>query len=115
MGIAPGIQAMNLSNADKKKFRSIGHSLKPVVIIAQNGLTENIQTEIERALKEHELIKVKLAVPDRDAKKALSEKICRDFNAECIQSVGHIILLYRAAKKPNPKLSNLKRSVDAKK
>ena len=63
---------MSLSNAEKKSLRAIGHSLNPIVIIAQNGLSENIRLEIERALKEHELIKVKLAIPDREAKKALT-------------------------------------------
>lgn len=79
------------------------------MIIAQNGLTENIRLEIERALKDHELIKLKLLVPDRGDKKALSEEICSDFSAECVQSIGHVILIYRAAKKPDPRLSNIKR------
>ena len=100
---------MSLSNSEKKKFRAIGHNLSPVVIIAQNGLTENIRLEIERALKDHELIKLKLQVPDRDAKKELTEEICSDFSAECVQSIGHVILIYRAAKKPDPRLSNIKR------
>ena len=46
---------MSASNNDKKKFRTIGHQLKPVVIIAQKGLTENIKEEIDRALTDHEL------------------------------------------------------------
>ncbi len=101
-------QIVSLSNSEKKNFRAIGHNLSPVVIIAQNGLTENIRLEIERALNDHELIKLKLLVPDRDAKKALTKKICTDFSAECVQSIGHVILIYRAAKKPDPRLSNIK-------
>ncbi len=101
---------MSLSNAEKKSLRAIGHTLNPIVIIAQNGLSENIRLELERALKEHELIKVKLAIPDREAKKALTDTICADFSAECVQSIGHVVLLYRAARKPDPKLSNIARS-----
>jgi RNA-binding protein len=100
---------MPLDNSDKKRFRSIGHNLNPVVIIAQKGLSENIIEEIDRALKDHELIKIKLITSTRDAKRKLTEKICADFNAQCIQSIGHVILIYRAAKKPDPKLSNLRR------
>ncbi|NKB33420.1 MAG: ribosome assembly RNA-binding protein YhbY [Pseudomonadales bacterium] len=102
---------MSISNADKKKFRTIGHQLKPVVIIAQKGLTENIKEEIDRALKDHELIKVKLVTSTRQAKQKLTEEICADYKAECIQSVGHVILIHRAAKKPDPKLSNLLRKL----
>ena len=101
---------MTLSNADRKRFRSIGHNLSPVVIIAQKGLTENIRTEIDRALNQHELIKIKLITSTREEKKALTESICDEFTAECIQSVGHMILVYRAAKRPDPKLSNVSRA-----
>ncbi|MCG8413524.1 MAG: ribosome assembly RNA-binding protein YhbY [Pseudomonadales bacterium] len=100
---------MSLSNTEKKQFRSIGHSLKPVVIIAQNGLSENVSQEIDRALKDHELIKVKIQVPDRESKQELIREVCSTLKAECVQTIGHIALLYRAAKKPDPRLSNLKR------
>ncbi len=101
---------MALSNALKKRFRAIGHNLTPVVIIAQKGITENIHDEIERALEDHELIKLKLVTASRTDKQALTESICNDFKAQCVQSIGHIILLHRAAKNPDPRLSNLLRN-----
>ncbi len=100
---------MSLSNAEKKRFRAIGHKLHPIISIAEKGLSENIQLEIERALRDHELIKIKLLAADRAEKNSLTETICTDFNAECVQSIGHVILIFRAAKKPNEKLSNIKR------
>ena len=101
---------MILSNADKKRFRSIGHKLSPVVTVAQKGVTENIKTEIERALKQHELIKIKLITSTREEKKGLTDSLCQEFSAECIQSIGHVILVYRPSKKPDPRLSNIGRS-----
>ena len=103
---------MPSSNADKKRYRQIGHGLNPVVTIAQKGLSDTIREELDRALNDHELIKVKL-VAGREEKQALTEQICADFKAECIQSIGHVILLYRAARKPDPKLSNLLRNRDS--
>ena len=100
---------MTTSSADKKYLRSLGHQLKPVVTVAGNGLTESVMAELDRALGDHELIKVKLAVGDRNAKKAAIAEICLQSKAELIQSIGHMILLYRKADKPNPKLSNLLR------
>ncbi|MDG1693923.1 MAG: ribosome assembly RNA-binding protein YhbY [Porticoccaceae bacterium] len=100
---------MTTSSADKKYLRSLGHQLKPVVTVAGNGLTETVLAELDRALGDHELIKVKLAVGDRDAKKATIDKICLESKAQLIQSIGHMILLFRKAEKPNPKLSNLLR------
>ena len=100
---------MTTSSADKKYLRSLGHQLKPVVTVAGNGLTETVLAELDRALNDHELIKVKLAVGDREAKKLAIEDICLQSNAQLIQSIGHMILLFRKADKPNPKLSNLLR------
>jgi RNA-binding protein len=100
---------MTSSNEDKKHLRRLGHNLKPVVTIAAKGLNDNVGAEVDRALSDHELIKVKLAVGDRLAKKAISDQLCQKYNAELVQSIGHILLLYRKAKSPNPKLSNLLR------
>lgn len=100
---------MALSNALKKQYRTIGHSLNPIVSIAQKGLSENIKLELERALVDHELIKIKLLAADRDAKKELLDAICQEFKAECVQSIGHTALLYRRAKKNQGRLSNIKR------
>ena len=102
--------AMPISNADKKRFRAIGHNLNPIVTIAQKGLTDAIKAEIDRALTDHELIKIKLVTASREDKAQLSASICEEFNAECIQSIGHVILLYRAAKRPDKRLSNVSRN-----
>ncbi|MFT6757106.1 MAG: RNA-binding protein, partial [Chitinophagales bacterium] len=76
---------------------------------AGKGLHENVTTEITRGLKDHELIKVSIKVGDRDARKAISTEICAQTKAQLVQSIGHTVLLYKAAKKPDPKLSNLLR------
>ena len=91
---------MTLSPDNKKHLRTIGHGLNPVVTVASKGLTDGVLAEIERALNDHELIKVRL-------KKQLINDICARLGGEAIQVIGHILLLYRKADKPNPRLSNL--------
>lgn len=59
---------MPLTPEQKKQYKSIGHHLKPVLIVADNGLTEGVLAELERALSDHELIKIKLNILDRDRK-----------------------------------------------
>jgi len=59
---------MSLTSEQKKHYRTIGHNLNPLVMVAGKGLTENIQLEVDRALEDHELIKVKFAVGDREVK-----------------------------------------------
>ncbi len=94
---------------DQKYLRTVAHSLSPVVTLAQKGLTENISKELNRALKQHELIKVKILASDRDSRRALTQEICDLTGAELVQSIGSVAVLYKAADKPDPKLSNLLR------
>ncbi len=100
---------MTLSNNDKKHLRRLGHNLNPVVTVAGNGLSDNVLTEIDRALNDHELIKVKLAVGDNEVKQQTIGAMCEKLHAEVVQSIGHVVLLLRKADKPNPRLSNLLR------
>lgn len=100
---------MTLSTGDKKHLRQLGHSLNPVVTVAGKGLSDGVLEEVNRALDDHELIKVKLAVGERELKQQLIAELCQRVNAELVQTIGHIALLFRKADKPDPKLSNLLR------
>jgi RNA-binding protein len=79
---------------DKKKLKSLAHALKPVIIIGQSGLTEAVLKELELALDSHELLKVKIRA-DREARKEISTQICDKTNAELIQSIGQVTVIYR--------------------
>lgn len=95
------------ANEDSRQLRALGHKLKPVVTIAGKGLTEGVITELERALADHELIKVKLAVGSRDARVELAKQISAQCGAELVQSIGSVVLLLRRSATPDPRLSNL--------
>ena len=100
---------MVLSQEQKKQFKSIGHHLKPVLTIADNGLSEGVMAELERALADHELIKIQLRVAERDDRHALVEELCRSAGCELVQSIGKVALVYRKNPKPNRHLSNILR------
>lgn len=99
-----------LLTADRKKaLRALGHNLKPVVTIADKGLSANVCAELDRALRDHELIKIKLAVADRQLRHRLIDEVCTSCEAELVQSIGKVALVLRRADKPDPRLSNLLR------
>ena len=83
-----------MNPADKKKLRAEAHTLKPVIMIGQSGLTAAVLSEIEQTLDSHELIKVKIRA-ERDERKLISEKICADTGAILIQTIGQIAVIYR--------------------
>jgi len=95
------------ANQDIKQLRAISHKLKPVVTIAGKGLTEGVINELDRALTDHELIKVKLAVGSREARAEIARQISAQSGAEIVQSIGNVIVLLRRSPTPDPRLSNL--------
>lgn len=90
---------MKLTDQQKRHLRGLGHALKPVVILGNAGLTENVLAEIDQALTYHELIKVRVNAADREARAALIDAICTQTKGQPVQSIGHILLLFRR----NPK------------
>lgn len=100
---------MALSNDQKKRFRGIGHALKPIVTVGSNGITDAVLEELRRALHDHELIKVKLAAGERDDRQAIVDYLTTHTQCEEVTRIGKITLLYKANKQANPKLSNIAR------
>lgn len=83
---------------DKQKkahLLGLSHPLNPAVTIAEKGLSETVQFELEAALKAHGLIKVKFAGYNKTEKQTLLAEICQQYKAELVQLIGHIGILYR--------------------
>ncbi len=79
----------------RSELRAQAHRLTPVVIIGDKGLTEEVAAEIDRALKAHELIKVKAATDDRAARAAWMGEICARLQAHPVQGIGKVLVIYR--------------------
>ncbi|MFA7350761.1 MAG: ribosome assembly RNA-binding protein YhbY [Methylotenera sp.] len=86
---------MKLSTKQIAHLRGLAHSLNPVVMIGNNGLTENVIKEIELNLNSHELIKVQVAGDDRVARKAIFDEICTKTGATAVHHIGKQLVFYR--------------------
>lgn len=84
-----------LSKTQVKFLRSKAHKLKPVVMIGDKGLTENVLEEINIALNHHELIKVRIRTEEREDKKAMISEICKKSKGQEVHVIGHVVTLYR--------------------
>ena len=100
---------MPLTQEQKKQYTSIGHHLKPVLTVADNGLTEGVLAELERALGDHELIKIKVNILDRESRLEAIAELCKAGKAELVQVIGKMALLYRKNVNVNKQLSNIHR------
>ena len=85
---------MPLKASQKKNLRAKAHHLKPLVTVADKGLSESVIAEIERALNDHELIKVKLR-SDREKRQVWAESIAEQCKAELVQSIGQVACFYK--------------------
>jgi RNA-binding protein len=90
---------MSLNSTQMRELKKLAHPLKPVVIVGQHGLSENVLAEIDSTLDTHELIKVKLAGADKSDREALSGEIVARLSASLVQIIGRVAIFYRA----NPK------------
>ena len=86
---------MILNKKQIQYLKGLAHSLKPVVLLGNNGLTEAVVAEIDFALNHHELIKVKIPMDDRETKALIVEAICRETKSTKVQVIGKTLVVFR--------------------
>jgi len=86
---------MTLNSKTRQALKARAHHLKPVVLLGQHGVTEAVIKEVEAALLAHELIKVRYATLDREARHEAFTSICASLKADCVQTIGNIAVIYR--------------------
>lgn len=80
-------------------LRSLAHSLNPVVMIGNNGLSASVLKEIDLNLTAHELIKIKVMSDDRSLRTQMLADICTQSNAIAVHHIGKQLVIYRASAK----------------
>ena len=86
---------MPLTPKERQHLKGLAHKLKPVVMVGNNGMTDAVNKEVDRALNDHELIKIRIQSQDREVRTALFTAICEAASAELVQKIGSIGVLYR--------------------
>lgn len=96
---------MALSKNQIKFLRGKCHALHPIVMLGQKGLTAEVLDELDIALNHHELVKIKLAVDDKQLRQQLVTTLCEQSQSETVQAIGKTVSVYRQnLKKPVIKL-----------
>ena len=89
---------MPLTTKERQHLKARAHKLKPVVMVGNNGVTIAVNKEIDRALNDHELIKIRVQTEDRELRQQILEEIAATANAELVQKIGGIGVFYRLKK-----------------
>ena len=90
---------MELTTKQKLYLRNKAHDLKPVVMLGKKGLADTVIAEIISSVELHELIKVKVALEDKEQKDAVAEEIAKLTQTEVVQFIGNNLILFKQAKK----------------
>ena len=105
---------MALTPKQRSFLRGKAHHLNPVVMLGKEGVSEAIIKATDKALEDHELIKVKVPAEDQDEFHATVEELMARTKAEIVQKIGHLLVIYRKAQEPGPISEELKRIIPIK-
>jgi RNA-binding protein len=94
---------MKLNEKQRRHLKGLAHPLKPVILMGNAGLSEAVVAETQRALLDHELIKVRLPGLDRDQRDAALQALAQRTDSAMVTRIGHVAVLYRA----HPKLPRI--------
>ncbi|MDE7454906.1 MAG: YhbY family RNA-binding protein [Clostridia bacterium] len=90
-----------ITTKQRSVLRSMANTLRPLVTIGKEELTENVIKEIETALYHHELVKVAALQSCETPAKAMCQEVCEILNAEAVQCVGNRFVVYKRSDKEN--------------
>ncbi len=85
-----------LTEPQKKHLRRLAHALQPLVTLGNAGLSDAVVKELDRALTDHELVKVRARAPDRDQRDAWLTELARRTDSTLVQRIGNVAIIYRA-------------------
>ncbi len=96
-----------LTGSERARLSAMAHGLKPLVQVGRDGVTEAQIENIDRALEDHELIKVRF-LGRKEEKRELSGEISERTGSELVGLIGNVAILYRES--PDPSKRRIKLS-----
>jgi RNA-binding protein len=91
--------AVELAGVDRRHLRRLAHALDPVVQIGAGGVSAGVISALDRALGDHELVKVRIA-RERDERAEIADALAQETRSAVAGLVGHVAVLYRPAAEP---------------
>ena len=79
---------------ERRDLKSRAHHLRPVVMVGQKGITDELIAATDRALADHELIKIKF-IEFKEERRELADEIVRRTASDLVAIIGNVAILYR--------------------
>lgn len=84
-----------MTGRDRKYLRGLAHHLNPVVIVGQRGLSDGVVRQVDQALTDHELIKVRLGGECPATRDEAASLLGERTSCELAGAIGRVLILYR--------------------
>jgi RNA-binding protein len=87
-----------LTNPQKRYLKGLAHDLRPVILVGTKGVSAALLAELDSALEQHELVKVKVAAEDRETRDAWINHLIEASQAGLVARIGNIAVMFRRSK-----------------
>jgi RNA-binding protein len=84
-----------MTGKERRYLRALAHRLSPVVIVGQRGVTDGVMRQVDGALTDHELIKVRVGGECPTGRDEVAAALTGGTGAEVAGSIGRVVILYR--------------------
>jgi RNA-binding protein len=87
-----------MTSKERASWRAKANSLEPIIQIGKEGISDNLIMQIDDTLDARELIKIRVHLETAPkTPKELAQELAVALDAEVIQVIGGVIVLYREA------------------
>jgi RNA-binding protein len=87
-----------LTNPQKRYLKSLAHDLRPVILVGAKGVSASLLSELDAALEQHELVKVKISAEDRETRDSWIASMVEGSQAGLVTRIGNIAVMFRRSK-----------------
>jgi RNA-binding protein len=84
-----------LTSKQRQQLRGLAHHLEPTVQIGSDGVSQGVIDAVDRALTDHELVKVRVLESCPVDRKSIAPLLADPNDAHAVGVVGRIVILYR--------------------
>jgi RNA-binding protein len=92
-----------LTPKQRQHLKGLAHHLSPTVHVGRSRITAPLIAETNRALRTHELIKVKIEMSAADERRETATSLADATASELVGTLGKIAMLYRP-REENPRI-----------
>ncbi len=88
-----------ITTKQRSKLKSLANTLKPIVTVGKDELSENILKEIEVALYHRELVKVASLKSCQTSAREMCDLVCDKLGCEPVLCIGNRFVVYKRSDK----------------